>query len=172
MTSYRHLISACVISLAVMASSARAADNQAAKSIIWRVTETGNRTYIADWSYDKDHKRFQGRWTNGSEAVLKVKKLDQKRIVLTRTDKEGMTAGLTARYVGRESGNLVKGTVEWTFNGETTHGTWQAYQLGKTSNNQVAPLDRTRYPLRQDSDDLGQRATDQVGGIGRGPVTL
>jgi hypothetical protein len=152
MTLFRHLLSALVMTLAVMNSRAAAGSPEAktATPLTWRITETGFRTYIATWTWDKENKCFAGRWTNGSVATLKVKKLAKNQVVLVRNDSEGMTEGLTARYVGKEQGNNIKGTVEWTFNGQTTKGTWQAFQIGNGLNNQVAPLDKSRFPAERE----------------------
>jgi hypothetical protein len=167
MTLFRHTLSALVISLVALTSRAFASSPQAKATapLTWRITEAGHRTYIATWTWDKENKRFVGRWTNGSVAVLKVKKLSKKQVVLVRNDPEGMTEGMTARYVGKEQGNTVKGTVEWTFNGQTTKGTWQAFQLGNGGTNQIAPLDKGRFPAERQILDspVEQKSFPQLG---------
>jgi hypothetical protein len=100
-----------------------------AASPVWKQSETRRSTMHGTWTWVEQSKYFAARWQNGSVAVVKVERLDKDQVVLTRTDTQGTTAGLTARYVGRRQGNRVQGTVEWTYQGLTAPGTWRAEEV-------------------------------------------
>ncbi len=70
--------------------------------------------------------QFNAQWDNGASATLNVERWDNGAVVLTRHDTVGSSAGLTARYEGRCTGNYVEGMVTWTWNGSTWSGTWSA----------------------------------------------
>jgi hypothetical protein len=140
------------------AASAGAAfrTESAAKPIVLRVTETGPRKSVADWTWDRQNKRFEGRWNNGSRGHIRLKELDKNKVVFTRVDPAGRTAGLKARYVGTFQGKTIKGTVHWTYKGQTARGTWSGYALGNNGTGErrgVSPpmhrkarLNKARFP--------------------------
>jgi hypothetical protein len=101
----------------------------AATQVIWKVTESSSSTVHGTWVWDKAGKRFAGRWYNGAQGWLKLEHYDDSKVVLARTDARGVTPGLTARYEGKRKGNHFQGSVEWTYKGKTTRGTWQADQV-------------------------------------------
>lgn len=95
----------------------------------------GQKEICGTWLWDLKAQAFNATWQNGAKAVLKVEKMSDGEIVLTRRDLSGTSEGLTARYVGRNAGDaiegdvpiqLLAGTVTWEFNGSTSTGTWRA----------------------------------------------
>ena len=86
--------------------------------------ETYTTEICGTWTRMGD--QFNAQWDNGASATLNVERWDNGAVVLTRHDTEGSSAGLTARYEGRCTGNHVEGTVTWTWNGSTWSGTWSA----------------------------------------------
>jgi hypothetical protein len=86
--------------------------------------ETYTSEICGTWTRMGD--QFNAQWDNGASAMLNVERWDNGAVVLTRHDTEGSSAGLTARYEGRCTGNHVDGTVTWTWNGSTWSGTWSA----------------------------------------------
>ncbi len=86
--------------------------------------ETYTSEICGTWTRMGD--QFNAQWDNGASAMLYVERWDNGAVVLTRHDTVGSSAGLTARYEGRCTGNHVEGTVTWTWNGSTWSGTWSA----------------------------------------------
>jgi hypothetical protein len=76
------------------------------------------------WSWDGQ--RLSANWTNGARAMLNVDRFDESWVVISRADTEGASAGLTAIYRGRRTGNRVDGTVTWTWQGRSWSGRWSA----------------------------------------------
>jgi len=89
-----------------------------------RECETYTSEICGTWTRMGD--QFNAQWDNGASAALNVERWDNGAVVLTRHDTAGSSAGLTARYEGRCTGNHVEGTVTWTWNGSTWSGTWSA----------------------------------------------
>lgn len=86
--------------------------------------ETYTSEICGTWTRMGD--QFNAQWDNSASATLKVERWDNGAVVLTRHDTGGSSAGLSARYEGRCTGNHVEGTVTWTWNGSTWSGTWSA----------------------------------------------
>jgi hypothetical protein len=86
--------------------------------------ETYTSEICGTWTRMGD--QFNAQWESGASATLNVERWDNGAVVLTRHDTVGSSAGLTARYEGRCTGNHVEGTVTWTWNGSTWSGTWSA----------------------------------------------
>lgn len=86
--------------------------------------ETYTSEICGTWTRMGD--QFNAKWDNGASATLYVERWDNGAVVLTRQDTVGSSAGLTARYEGRCTGNHVEGMVTWTWNGSTWSGTWSA----------------------------------------------
>lgn len=86
--------------------------------------ETYTSEICGTWTRMGD--QFNAQWESGASATLNVERWDNGAIVLTRHDTVGSSAGLTARYEGRCTGNHVEGTVTWTWNGSSWSGTWSA----------------------------------------------
>ncbi len=60
-------------------------------------------------------KAGRGVWYDGAYAELKVDYLDENTVIITRTDVEGRSKGLTARYTGQFDGDEIHGSVTWTW---------------------------------------------------------
>jgi hypothetical protein len=86
--------------------------------------ETSTSEICGTWTVQG--RQINAVWDNGAEATLNVEQFDNNAIVITRQDTAGTSAGLTARYVGIPTGNHVKGSVTWNWNGNTWSGTWKA----------------------------------------------
>jgi len=86
--------------------------------------ETYTTEICGTWTRMGD--QFNAHWDNGASATLNVERWDNGAVVLTRHDTVGSSAGLTARYEGRCTGNHAEGTVTWAWNGSTWSGTWSA----------------------------------------------
>jgi hypothetical protein len=86
--------------------------------------ETYTSEICGTWTRIGD--QFNAQWDNGASATLNVESWDNGAVVLTRHDTVGSSAGLTARYEGRCTGNHVEGMVTWTWNDSTWSGTWSA----------------------------------------------
>jgi len=86
--------------------------------------ETYTSEICGTWTRMED--QFNAQWESGASATLDVERWDNGDVVLTRHDTVGSSAGLTARYEGRCTGNHVEGTVTWTWNGSSWSGTWSA----------------------------------------------
>lgn len=101
----------------------------------WQVCEIREREICGSWGWDRKAQQFNATWENGGRAVLKVEKLGDGEIILSRADHAGSLKGLTARYVGRNAGTdmegdvgvqLIAGEVTWAGRGNITRGTWRA----------------------------------------------
>lgn len=86
--------------------------------------ETYTSAICGTWTLQGDH--INAVWDNGAKATLNVEQFDDSAVVITRQDTEGSSAGLTARYEGRPTGNHVEGSVTWNWKGSTWRGTWKA----------------------------------------------
>jgi hypothetical protein len=89
-----------------------AADGDASVPISMRECEATNHS-CGDWVF-KD-RIGRGVWYDGAYAELKVDYIDSDKIVITRTDSDGRSRGLTARYTGQFDGNRVHGSVVWSW---------------------------------------------------------
>ena len=87
--------------------------------------ETSTSEICGTWTVQGS--QINAVWDNGAEATLNVEQFDNNAVVITRQDTAGTSAGLTARYVGIPTGNHVKGSVTWNWNGNTWSGTWKAH---------------------------------------------
>ncbi|MBA3237670.1 MAG: FecR domain-containing protein [Parachlamydiaceae bacterium] len=96
---------------------------------------SGLEEICGTWSWNKATQRFDAAWNNGEKAVLKVEKMSDGEIVLTRDDEKKNSTIRTARYVGHNEGvqslgdvifQLIKGTVSWEKDGVKTEGAWHA----------------------------------------------
>jgi hypothetical protein len=113
--------------LLVQAGGVQAAPS---KRVVWKASETvESKTIHGTWTWDGEHKWFVGRWSNGAIAHIKIKRLDKRQVILTRYDPKGKTAGLKARYVGDRKGDLFQGTVEWSWKGKVSRGTWKGRKV-------------------------------------------
>jgi hypothetical protein len=145
------VIPALLIGFALASQHSAQAKSKKGRSVpaIWKVTETGARTATASWTWSKKKKRFLGRWSDGAVGYLYVRK-GPNRITLSRYDPRGPTAGLRARYEGTLSGDTYEGSVEYTWNGQVTRGSWKAVRAGKTGATVGRrPLNKRRYPSQR-----------------------
>ncbi len=69
---------------------------------------------------------YHAKWENGATAIINVSQFGEKNVVFTRNDKDGVSKGLRANYVGTRTGNCIEGKVTWTYNKRTWTGTWTA----------------------------------------------
>lgn len=90
----------------------------------WKASENFGGKVEGTWLYNPATRSFQARWRNGSEAVLRLQSYDGNRIVITRTEATGPTAGLNVRYEGTASGDGFTGQVLWTWADQARRGTW------------------------------------------------
>jgi hypothetical protein len=85
--------------------------------------------HCGQWVWNDQAQEFDAVWTGGAKGTIKVKQNDGSRVVLSRVDQDGVSAGLTANYEGTITGNTIEGTVTWywqIFDGGQAHGTWKA----------------------------------------------
>jgi hypothetical protein len=145
MNPLRKLLPAFVTALAVVLLLTSTARAQAAP-VVWKESETGTQTVQGTWTWDKDNKRFAGRWSNGAVGYLRLKKFDKEQVILNRYDHEGVTAGLQANYVGKRNGNSIQGTVEWKWNGRVTRGTWTSKSTAPSTSHATVRLNTAGFP--------------------------
>jgi hypothetical protein len=86
--------------------------------------ETYASEICGTWTLEGSH--INAAWNNGATATLNVEQFDNTAVVFIRQDTKGSSAGLTARYVGKRTGNHMEGSVSWNWNGSTWSGTWKA----------------------------------------------
>ena len=106
-----------------------------------------------------------GKWQHGAIADLTVQQFDPAWVIIRRTDSSGISAGLTAVYLGKIVGNRVEGTVTWTWPGhwgnQPAKGTWYATFDDPTSSNPVPnPQERALEAVQALPDD---RSPEPVG---------
>jgi hypothetical protein len=158
MKHLRKLTLAAVTALALLAPLAAATNARAAGPVVWNESEINKGTFNATWTWNASKKFFVGRWNNGAVAILKVEKLDKTQVILTRRDPQGASAGLEARYVGSRNGKSFQGTVEWTWRGVRSQGTWKAFPQTARSN-APTPFNRRRFPNERSVLQGRERAT-------------
>ena len=69
---------------------------------------------------------YSARWGNGALATFRVTYFDGRRIILSRYDYAGASAGLRGTYDGIVVGNTIRGRTTWTHKGSTWNGTFSA----------------------------------------------
>jgi hypothetical protein len=70
---------------------------------------------------------YHALWSNGAEAVINIVRFDDENVIFNRHDKEGISKGLRADYVGKRVSDFkAEGTVKWTWNNNEWTGTWDA----------------------------------------------
>ncbi len=85
--------------------------------------------HCGQWVWNEQAQQFDAVWTGGAKGTIKVKQNDGSKVVLSRVDQDGVSAGLTANYEGTITGNTIEGTVTWhwqIFDGGQAQGTWKA----------------------------------------------
>ena len=90
----------------------------------WKASENFGGKVEGTWRYNPATRSFQAHWRNGSDAVLQLQSYDGNRIVITRTDASGPTAGLNVRYEGTATSDGFAGQVLWTWSDQARRGTW------------------------------------------------
>jgi subtilisin family serine protease len=85
--------------------------------------ETYTSEICGTWTLEDGY--FNAVWDNGAKATVNVEQFDDNAVVFTRQDAQGSSAGLTARYEGRRSGNHAEGSVTWDWQGSRWSGTWE-----------------------------------------------
>ncbi len=91
---------------------------------VWNAIESFGGPIYSRWTFQPATGSFQARWNNGNQATLKLEAFDPQRIVVTRYDANGPTAGLRVRYEGLRSENGYKGDVTWYWQGRPQRGQW------------------------------------------------
>jgi hypothetical protein len=85
--------------------------------------------HCGQWIWNQQAQQFDAVWSGGAKGTIKVKQNDGSKVVLSRVDQDGVSAGLTANYEGTITGNKIEGTVTWfwqIFDGGQAQGTWKA----------------------------------------------
>jgi TPR repeat protein len=91
------------------------------------MTECEDFLYCATWSFQGN--QGHGQWTKGAIADLTLEHSDARSISIRRVDTTGAYAGYKALYTGTRNGDLLEGTVNWSWPGHgamsqgTTHWT-------------------------------------------------
>jgi len=87
---------------------------------VWEETETYGAALRGSWNFSPATRTFQARWDNGSNALLRLEQYDDRHIVITRADSNG----LNARYEGVRGPQGYTGQVTWTWLDQARRGTW------------------------------------------------
>lgn len=112
-----------ILSLALIANcSIVGAENPPAG--VWNAVELFSGPIYSRWTFQPATRTFQARWNNGNQANLILEAFDQEKIVITRHDANGPTAGLRVRYEGLRNGDGYKGDVTWYWQGQPQRGQW------------------------------------------------
>jgi len=85
--------------------------------------------HCGQWVWNEQAQEFDAVWSGGVKATIKIKQYNGSKVVLSRVDQDGVSAGLTATYEGSINGDKAEGTVTWfwqIFDGGQAHGTWKA----------------------------------------------
>lgn len=85
-----------------------------------------DRTVCGTWTWDSANGHYLARWENGASATLKLDHYDGNQLIVSRDDDAGPTPGMTARYVAARAGASFRGTVNWSWRGRSSGGTWEA----------------------------------------------
>ncbi|MFC1889440.1 hypothetical protein ACFL4G_06760 [Thermodesulfobacteriota bacterium] len=97
------------------------------KYIIWEEVEFSNAgVYHGTWRWNNNTKEGKAQWDNGATADLKLERDDDIQVIITRTDNIGISKGLTARYIGKRTGNMIEGTFTFYYSGNIGEGNWRA----------------------------------------------
>jgi len=92
----------------------------------WQMTETLYEPVSGVWRLRPGGAQLDASWANGAQGIITIEKWSPDEVVLTRFDPSGVSAGLTARYVGKRQGSLIRGTVTWYGRDAEFNGTWEA----------------------------------------------
>ncbi|MBB4638664.1 Ig-like domain-containing protein [Longimicrobium terrae] len=113
--------------------SARVGDDTFS-AVVWVVPpsiqscETNTARLCATWTLNENG-QYDAVWTQGSVAVISVRKFTPDSAAFLRVDPSGTSRGMRAHYQGaHEDGSLRGGLVTWTAAGSNTSfsGTWVA----------------------------------------------
>ena len=89
--------------------------------------ETNTQRVCGTWTLVAGTRTYSANWPQGSKATITVTQFDASAVVLGRTDLQGPTPDMVAKYVGIPNGARVTGgVVQWTTGGKTFSGTWEA----------------------------------------------
>lgn len=91
---------------------------------LWQEQENYAGVVRGNWTFNPTTRTFQARWSNGSEAQLRLEELDANHIVITRVDSTGPCAGLRVRYEGQPAEQGYSGQVTWYWSDQARRGTW------------------------------------------------
>ena len=90
----------------------------------WQESETYGGTVRGTWIFNPATQTFRARWQNGSDAILRLEQYDSDRIVVSRVDSSGPTAGLRVRYEGQRVESGFVGQVTWFWQDQARRGSW------------------------------------------------
>jgi hypothetical protein len=131
LTSMPLRLSGGTLLAALMVSACLQADAQAAMALEvpgqMTVCEGPDNAKCGTWTFDGAD--GTGQWPSGEIADLTVQQFDPEWVIIRRSDPAGVSAGLTAIYVGKMRGDRIEGTVTWQWLGHWTEevkGTWSA----------------------------------------------
>ena len=125
MTTHMMKRTILAIGLAVLGSAVAQSANASLPSFI-RETESSTAGTYSGTLVKTGPGQYSARWNNGALAIFKITHYDGYRIVLSRYDYAGASAGLTGVYDGVIVGNTVRGRTTWTHKGTTWNGTFSA----------------------------------------------
>jgi len=89
--------------------------------------ETNTQRVCGTWSLVAGTRTYSANWPQGSKATIAATQFDSTAVVFNRTDSQGPTPDMVARYVGIPTGaSVTSGVVQWTTGGQTFSGKWEA----------------------------------------------
>lgn len=89
--------------------------------------ETHTARVCGTWTRREGTNTYSARWSQNSTATITVVRWQDDLVELTRRDTGGPTPNMMARYVAIPRENSVtKGQVQWTNDGLTIFGVWDA----------------------------------------------
>lgn len=112
--------------LAVFGSAIAKTADAGLPTVIQETESSSAGTYFGTLVSSGDGE-YSARWSNGALATFRVTYFDGRRIVLSRYDYAGASAGLVGTYEGIMVGNTVQGQTTWTLRGSTWNGTFSAH---------------------------------------------
>ena len=87
-------------------------------------------SFCSTWRFEKHGKSGTAEWHNGANGDLSVDRFDYDQIIIRRADRQGVSQGLNAIYIGKVSGERIDGTVTWYWPGhwdnQSKTGVWYA----------------------------------------------
>ena len=89
--------------------------------------ETNTQRVCGTWSLVAGTRTYSATWPQGSKATITVTQFDADAVVFRRTDSQGPTPDMVAKYVAIPSGaRVTNGIVQWNTGGQIFSGSWEA----------------------------------------------